>query len=64
MILKNEYRTEYCGNVTENEIGEEIKVAGWVENIRDHGGITFLDVRDHYGNVQVVLNDDKMLKDI
>ncbi len=64
MILKNEYRSEYCGNVTESQVGEAIKVAGWVENIRDHGGITFLDVRDHYGNVQVVLNDDKMLEGI
>lgn len=64
MILKNEYRSEYCGNVTENQVGEDIKIAGWVENIRDHGGITFLDVRDHYGNVQVVLNDDKMLEGI
>ena len=64
MILKNEYRSEYCGNVTENQVGEGIKIAGWVENIRDHGGITFLDVRDHYGNVQVVLNDDKMLEGI
>lgn len=64
MILKNEYRSEYCGNVTESQVGEAIKVAGWVENIRDHGGITFLDVRDHYGNVQIVLNDDKMLEGI
>lgn len=64
MILKNEYRSEYCGNVTESQVGEYIKVAGWVENIRDHGGITFLDVRDHYGNVQVVLNDDRMLEGI
>lgn len=64
MILKNEYRSEYCGNVTESQVGEDIKVAGWVENIRDHGGITFLDVRDHYGNVQVVLNDDRMLEGI
>lgn len=64
MILKNEYRSEYCGNVTESQVGEDIKVAGWVENIRDHGGITFLDVRDHYGNVQIVLNDDKMLEGI
>ncbi len=64
MVLKNEYRSEYCGNVTENQVGENIKIAGWVENIRDHGGITFLDVRDHYGNVQVVLNDDEMLEGI
>ena len=39
-------------------------VAGWVENIRDHGGIQFLDVRDHYGVVQVVVYDEAMLSDV
>lgn len=64
MNFENEYRSEYCGKVTEKFVGRKVTIAGWVENIRDHGGITFLDVRDHYGNVQVVLNDDEMLKNI
>lgn len=64
MILKNEYRTEYCGNVTEEMVGKPIKLAGWIENIRDHGGITFMDLRDHYGYVQVVVNDSEMIKNI
>ena len=64
MNFENEYRTEFCWKVTEKFVGRKITVAGWVENIRDHGGITFLDVRDHYGNVQVVINDDDMLKNI
>ncbi len=64
MILKNEYRSEYCGKITEKFVGEKVRVAGWVENIRDHGGITFLDVRDHYGNVQVVLNEDEFVKSV
>ncbi len=64
MFIENGYRSCYCGDVTENLIGKNIKVSGWVENIRDHGGITFLDVRDHYGNVQIVLNDDVLLKNI
>ena len=64
MIFENEYRTEFCGNINEDFTGKKVRVAGWVENIRDHGGITFLDLRDHYGNVQVVLNNSEMLKNI
>ena len=45
-------------------MGRKIKVAGWIENIRDHGGVTFVDLRDHYGNVQIVINDAEMVKDI
>lgn len=64
MIRENEYHSQYCGNVTEENVGKKIRVAGWVENVRDHGGITFVDLRDHYGNVQVVIHDDKMIKNI
>ncbi len=64
MIRENEYRSQYCGNVTEENVGKKIIVAGWVENVRDHGGITFVDLRDHYGNVQVVIHDDEMIKNI
>ena len=64
MIYENEYRSEYCGEVNQEYVGRKIKVAGWVENIRDHGGVTFVDLRDHYGNVQIVINDSEMVKDI
>lgn len=64
MFCENEYRSQYCGNVTEEIVGKKIRVAGWVENIRDHGGITFVDLRDHYGNVQIVVHDDEMIKNI
>ena len=64
MIRENEYRSQYCGNVTEENVGKKIRVAGWVENVRDHGGITFVDLRDHYGNVQIVIHDDEMIKNI
>ncbi len=64
MICVNQYRTHLCGEVSEQNIGKEIRVAGWVENIRDHGGIKFLDLRDHYGVVQVVVYDEEMLKDV
>lgn len=64
MICENKYRTKACGEVGEADIGKEIRVAGWVENIRDHGGVQFLDVRDQYGVVQVVVHDEAMLRDV
>ena len=64
MLLKNEYKTCYCGLITEKYIGKEVKVAGWIENVRDHGGVTFLDLRDHYGIVQIVINDFDMIRGI
>lgn len=64
MINANQYRTVSCGELREENIGQTVKVAGWVENIRDHGGVMFLDVRDHYGVVQVVVHDDAVLADV
>ena len=64
MNCVNQYRTHTCGEVSEKDIGKEIRVAGWVENIRDHGGIKFIDLRDHYGVVQIVIYDDEMLREI
>ena len=64
MRKENKYRTHYCGELRESDIGQSVRVAGWVENIRDHGGVMFLDIRDHYGVVQVVVHDDKLLEGI
>ncbi|QNK40369.1 aspartate--tRNA ligase [Caproicibacter fermentans] len=64
MNLVNQYRTHFCGEVSEQEIGKEVRVAGWVENIRDHGGIKFLDIRDHSGVVQIVVYDDALLNEV
>lgn len=60
----NKYRTHMCGNLTEQESGQNVRVAGWVENIRDHGGVIFVDVRDMTGVIQVVSNDDSIFENI
>lgn len=60
--MKNKYRTNYCGNLGEENLNQTVKVAGFIENIRDHGGVIFLDVRDETGIIQVVSNDDKVFE--
>ena len=58
------YRDVTLNQVGEKDIGKEIRIAGWVENIRDHGGVSFLDVRDMYAVMQVVIREDGLLKGI
>ena len=60
--MANIYRDYYCGLVTEKEIDKEIKLAGWIENIRDHGGVIFVDMRDETGTIQLVSNDDSIFE--
>ncbi len=62
--MKKVYRTHYCGKLSKGELGQEVVVAGWVENIRDHGGVIFLDIRDFYGLIQIVSNDEKTFEGI
>lgn len=62
--MENIYRNKYCGLITENDVDREIRVAGWIENIRDHGGVIFVDLRDEKGIVQLVSNDDTMFDNL
>ena len=58
MAYTNPYRTHTCNDIGEALIGQTVRVAGWVENIRDHGGVLFIDLRDHYAVVQVVVHNE------
>ncbi len=50
------FRTDYCGKITQKDLDKEITLSGWVHRRRDHGGLTFIDLRDREGLVQVVFN--------
>ena len=62
--MVREYRTHMCGELTERDIDSEVRIAGFVENIRDHGGVIFVDIRDMSGVIQVVSNDDAIFEGI
>src|SRR5262249_26632981 len=52
------YRTHTCGALREGDIGKEARLSGWCHRIRDHGGLLFIDLRDHYGITQVGADPD------
>ena len=58
----SKYRNRYCGKITEKDVDSTVTVAGFIANIRDHGGVIFVDVRDSSGVIQVVSNDDNIFK--
>ncbi len=60
--MGNIYRTSTADKIGEGMVGEQVTLAGWVENIRDHGGVSFIDLRDFYGVVQVVMRDTSLLE--
>src|SRR6476646_1694793 len=52
------YRTHTCGALRDSDIGKDVRLSGWCHRIRDHGGLLFIDLRDHYGLTQVVADPD------
>jgi aspartyl-tRNA synthetase len=56
--MMHRYRTHTCGALRDSDIGKEVRLSGWCHRIRDHGGLLFIDLRDHYGVTQVVADPD------
>ncbi len=58
------YRTKTCGELNINNVKENVELAGWIQKIRDLGGMTFIDLRDEFGITQIVINDEKLQKKV
>ena len=54
----HEYRTHNCAELRRQDVGAQVRLSGWVHRIRDHGGVLFIDLRDHYGMTQVLADPD------
>lgn len=54
------YRTKTCGELEIGNVGETVELSGWIQKIRDLGGMIFIDLRDEFGITQIVVNDEKL----
>ena len=52
----NEYRSHYCSELNTSNLDQEVKLSGWIDTIRDHGNLIFIDLRDNYGITQCVVD--------
>ena len=55
----HQFRTHTCGQLRKSDVGSLVRLSGWINSVRDHGGVIFIDLRDHYGKTQIVI-DPKM----
>lgn len=62
-MTTNKYRNAFCGKLSKSNIGETVKLSGWIDRNRDHGGVTFIDLRDASGICQIVINPEKGIID-
>ena len=62
--MANEYRTNNCGELNISNVGSEVKLSGWIQRIRNLGGMTFVDLRDQYGITQIVVADEELKKQL
>ena len=58
------YRTKTCGELTKNNIGETVELSGWIQKIRNLGGMIFIDLRDEFGMTQIVINEGAMQEQV
>ena len=55
------YRTHHCGALRKDQVGQEVRLSGWIDRVRDHGGVLFIDLRDTYGITQCVIEQGSPL---
>ena len=53
------FRTHTCGELRKDAVGKKVRLSGWIHSVRDHGGVIFIDLRDHYGLTQIVINPEQ-----
>ena len=57
-MTTHRYRSHTCAQLTKSDAGQTVRLSGWVHRVRDHGGLLFIDLRDHYGMTQIVADPD------